>query len=257
MAALSALIRLFVVATFAGVLAFAPARAESVTWEAVTIVTEEWDGSKWVVVDSDAADADAAYAADDAGDGGTTQRFAPSTALTGHAPALARFGPFDVVDARTVRMAGDIDARTPHQFAAVLSAFPGITRIDMVDCPGSLDDEANLALARMVRRAGIATNVPAGGSVRSGAVELFLAGVKRTAAPGAEFGVHSWRDEDGHEARDFAADDPVHADYLNYYREMGMSDAAARAFYAFTNRTGFDSVHYMTPGEVARFALTN
>src|SRR3546814_10235953 len=65
----------------------------------------------------------------------------------------------------------------------------------MIDCPGSLDEEANLALARAIRRAGMETVVPAGGSVRSGAVELWLAGTVRRAAPDAEFGVHSWADE--------------------------------------------------------------
>src|SRR3546814_3653109 len=71
-------------------------------------------------------------------------------------------------------MAGDVTAATPRQFAAMLAAFPGLTRIEMIDCPGSLDEEANLALARAIRRAGLETVVPSGGSVRSGAVELWL-----------------------------------------------------------------------------------
>jgi hypothetical protein len=261
MANASALFRLLIVAGCASALAFAPAHAaeSAVTWEEVSTVTEELIDGEWVVVDDadDEADfADAAFANDDE-DAAATQRFAPSAALTGGGRAIARFGPFHVVDTATVRMIGDVDSHTPRQFAAMMAAFPGLKRIDMIDCPGSLDDEANLELSRMVRRAGLSTNVPAGGSVRSGAVELFLAGVKRTAANDAEFGVHSWRDEDGYEASDFAANDPVHADYLNYYREMGMSDADARAFYAFTNRTGFDDVHYMTRDELAKFALTN
>ena len=78
----------------------------------------------------------------------------------------------------------------------------------------------------MIHRAGIATDVPPGGSVRSGAVELFLAGAQRRAAPSAEFAVHSWRDADGLEARDFPASDPVNRAYLDYYREMGLSDGA-------------------------------
>jgi hypothetical protein len=260
MASVSALFRLLIVATCAGALAFAPAQADTVeTTEEVVTVTEEWDGSRWVIVDNDAANAgDSAFLTEtDDVTAGTTQRFAPSAAMVSPARAIAHFGPFQVVDTRTVRMIGDVDSRTPRQFAAMMSAFPALKRIEMIDCPGSLDDEANLALARMVRRAGLETHVPAGGSVRSGAVELFLAGIKRTAANDAEFGVHSWRDEDGYEADDFNADDPVHDDYLAYYREMGMTDAQARAFYAFTNRTGFDSVHYMTRAEIARFALTN
>src|SRR3546814_3722901 len=50
-------------------------------------------------------------------------------------------------------------AATPRQFAAMLAAFPGLTRIEMIDCPGSLDEEANLALARAIRRAGLETEI--------------------------------------------------------------------------------------------------
>ena len=111
--------------------------------------------------------------------------------------AVAQYGPFQVV--------------APDR-------YPGITRIEMLDCDGSVDEEANLELARMIRRAGISTHVPANGSVRSGAVELFLAGVQRTAHPNAEFIVHSWMDEDGREANDYPASDPVHAEYLDQLR---------------------------------------
>src|SRR3546814_16743456 len=138
-------------------------------------------------------------------------------------------------------MAGDVTAATPRQFAAMMAAFPGLRRIEMLDCPGSLDEEANLALARAIRRAGLETLVPSGGSVRSGAVELWFAGAVRRAAPDAEFGVHSWADEYGREANDYTADDPVHAAYLDYYRQMGLGAARARAFYALHNTTPFRS----------------
>ncbi len=169
--------------------------------------------------------------------------------------ALARYGPFHLVSADTVEMIGTVDGGTPRQFAALLAAHPGVRRLVMVDCPGSVDEAANHVLARAVRRAGLETMVPDGGSVRSGAVDLFLAGVRRRAAPSAEFGVHSWRDEDGYEARDFPADDPVHAEYLGYYREMGMDDAAARRFYALTNSVGFDDVRYLGARDMARLGL--
>jgi len=186
------------------------------------------------------------------------RRYAPSPALTASfGRARAHFGPFAVIDANTVRMAGDVTSATPRQFAAMMAAFPALKRIEMVDCPGSLDEDANLALARAIRRAGMETIVPSGGSVRSGAVELWLAGVTRRAAPDAEFGVHSWADEYGREANDYPTHDPVHAEYLNYYREMGMDDARARAFYALTNATPFDDVRYLTRDDMARFVTLN
>ncbi|KAB2849583.1 MAG: alpha/beta hydrolase, partial [Sphingopyxis terrae] len=177
--------------------------------------------------------------------------------LATRGPAKARFGPFAVVDGTTARMSGDVDGATPRQFAAMLAAFPGVRRLEMIDCPGSLDEEANLILARAIRRAGLETVVPSGGSVRSGAVELWLAGSTRRAAPDAEFGVHSWADEYGREAKDYPASDPVHAEYIGLYREMGMDDAHARAFYALTNATPFDQVRYLTRDDMARFVPLN
>ena len=85
----------------------------------------------------------------------------------------------------------------------------------MVECPGTRDDRANLAVGRMICAAGLVTHVPAIGSVRSGAVELFLAGAERDIAQGAEFAVHSWMDAYGREADDFAMHAPENRQYLD------------------------------------------
>jgi hypothetical protein len=169
-------------------------------------------------------------------------------------PFTARaFGPFHVVAGDRVELRGSIDSDTPAQFRALLRAYPNIVQIDMVDCAGTDDDEANLELARMIRKAGIATYVPDGGSVRSGGVELFLAGVRRSAAPDAEFAVHSWIDEDGLEPDDYAESDPVNREYVDYYREMGMSADKAKAFYALTNSVPHDDALYLKPRDIAAF----
>ncbi|PXW76426.1 hypothetical protein C7451_105200 [Blastomonas natatoria] len=170
-------------------------------------------------------------------------------------PALAAFGPFRVTGPATADMIGLVDSGTPDDFAAMLEAFPGIATLCMIECPGSEDDEANLKLARMLRKAGIETLVPAGGSVRSGAVELFLAGVKRRADSKAEFAVHSWRDELGREARDLPSDDPVHREYLDFYREMGLSEDSAARFYALTNSVSFDDAVMLAPLQLAAMGL--
>lgn len=269
----AALLRTLLVALFAALLAFAPAQARA--QQLVTVTTTVTTTVTWVDDDApDAGDADAdeadAVAVDDdtaallddaavagAADLGATRRYAPGAGLATRGPAQARFGPFAVVDGTTARMNGDVDDATPRQFAAMLAAFPGVRRLEMIDCPGSLDEEANLILARAIRRAGLETVVPSGGSVRSGAVELWLAGSTRRAAPDAEFGVHSWADEYGREAKDYPASDPVHAEYIGLYREMGMDDAHARAFYALTNATPFDQVRYLTRDDMARFVPLN
>ena len=255
MALPSAFLRTLIVAALAAVLALAPAQAQQVTVVTTTTVT-------WTYVD--AGDDDLGYIDEDAAllddealaeeeAFAATRRYAPAATFATLGQAKAQFGPFAVVDTATVRMAGDVTSATPRQFAAMLAAFPGLRRIEMIDCPGSLDEDANLALARAIRRAGLETVVPSGGSVRSGAVELWLAGATRRAAPDAEFGVHSWADEYGHEANDYPADDPVHADYIGLYRELGMDAAKAREFYALTNATPFDEVRYLTRADMARF----
>ena len=169
--------------------------------------------------------------------------------------AHAQYGPFRVIAADTVEMTGTVDSYTPALFRQMLRQYPGIRRIEMLDCDGSVDEAANLRLARMIRRAGISTNVPAHGSVRSGAVELFLAGATRTADPEAEFIVHSWIDEDGRQAGDYPASDPVHAEYLDYYAEMGVPLPTARAFYALTNSVPFSEQLRLSRGDMARFQL--
>ena len=143
------------------------------------------------------------------------------------------FGPFRIVAEDRAALVDVTDAASPRQFEAMLRAHPGIRTIEMVECPGTADDTANLRLGRMIRARGLATHVPAGGSVRSGAVELFLAGTIRQIDDGAEFAVHSWRDSDGLEPEDFAADAGPNRAYLDYYREMGLS--RPQAFYAMTN----------------------
>lgn len=170
---------------------------------------------------------------------------------------IARFGPFVVVDPTHAALVAETDAHSPAQFAAMLRAFPQMAVLDMVDCPGTVDDTANLRLGRMIRAAGLATEVPGGGSVRSGAVELFLAGTTRHAAPDAEFAVHAWQDDDGREPGDFAANAPVNRAYTDYYRAMGLTAEQASAFYALTNSVPNDRVLWLHTADIARYAALN
>jgi hypothetical protein len=175
------------------------------------------------------------------------------TALAPPAP-IARgpaYGPFRLIDETHAALVDVTDARSPGQFAALLREHPRIAALEMIECPGTEDDLANLRVGRMIREHGIATHVPTGGSVRSGGVELFLAGAHRYADPGAEFAVHSWQDDTGLEPADYAANAPENRRYLDYYRQMGMSPAEASAFYAMTNSVPFSSARWFGAGEMA------
>ena len=166
---------------------------------------------------------------------------------------IASYGPFRVLDAGRAALVDATNERSPGQFTAMLHAFPGIKVIEMIDCPGTDDDRANLRLGMMIHARGLTTYVPEGGSVRSGAVELFLAGAQHIAEPGAEFAVHSWADEFGLEPKDYAPNAPENRIYIDYYRQMGMSEAEARDFYAMTNSVPNGDAKWLTAAEMAKW----
>ena len=170
---------------------------------------------------------------------------------------IAAYGPFRVLDNGHAALVDVTDEHSPAAFAAMLGDFPGIAVLDMVECPGTEDDRANLRLGRMIRAAHIATHVPDGGSVRSGGVELFLAGARHTADPGAEFAVHAWADENGREPGDYAASASENRAYVDYYREMGMSTIEAEAFYAMTNAVPNADARWMTAAQMGQWVRLN
>jgi len=159
----------------------------------------------------------------------TVTRYIPDDAFTSYdaiktasiSPAFATYGSFRVVSNERAEMIGTTDSYSLGRFEQMMKTYPAIKQIDMLDVAGTIDDEVNLSLARKINALGIATHIPENGSVRSGGVELFLAGKKRSAHPSANFAVHSWLDEDGLEPHDYAQDDPIHQSYIAYYRDVG------------------------------------
>ena len=170
---------------------------------------------------------------------------------------VAAYGPFRVLDSGHAALVDVTGPSAPAQFSAMLHDFPGIKTLELIECPGTDDDRANLKLGRMIHARGLATNVPDGGSVRSGGVELFLAGVRHTAAKGAEFAVHSWADDTGHEAADFSADSPENRAYLDYYRDMGMAADQAKKFYAMTNSVPNAQAKWLSASDMGHWVSVN
>ena len=170
-------------------------------------------------------------------------------------PAIATYGSFRVITPDRAEMIGTTDSYSVDRFIQMMRAYPAIKQIDMIDVAGTVDDEVNLSLARKINQMGMTTHIPQNGSVRSGGVELFLAGQKRSAHPSANFAVHSWRDEDGMEAHDFADNHPVHKSYIDYYRDIaGMNKAQAKAFYWMTNSAPHDGYIDLTVDDIAQYA---
>ena len=151
----------------------------------------------------------------------------------------------------TAVMTGDLTSSAPDKVERLLEEHPDLILIELLDCPGSFDDQAAFEAARLVRKAGINTRVPNNGQIYSGAVDFFIAGVQRTVVDGGIVGVHSW--SDGFmEGSELPPDDPQHDMYEAYYQEMGISDD----FYWFTlEAASSDDIHEMTQEELLLYSV--
>lgn len=155
------------------------------------------------------------------------------------------------VEGDRLLMSGEINSKTPEQFEEVMSENPDITTIVEVDVPGSLDDEAMIALAYRVRELGLNTYLRSDSEIHSGGVDLFVAGVERTIEDGAIIGVHSWSDG-SKDAADYPRDAEEHEANRKYIEDMLGSDA----FYWFTIYAApAADVHIMTQEEIEMYGL--
>ena len=153
------------------------------------------------------------------------------------------------VDGDVATMQGTIDGSTPDRVAELIANHPRVRSIVMREVPGSVNDEANLAAARLVRAAGLSTHLLGDSVIASGGTDFFLAGARRTIEPGAQVGVHSWGGGD-EVALDLPRDHDAHRLYLDYYEEMGIPTA----FYWFTLQAAPASgIHWMRPEELEAY----
>ncbi|WP_108651841.1 hypothetical protein [Dongshaea marina] len=129
---------------------------------------------------------------------------------------------------------------------------------------GSVDDDINMYTGLMLREYEVKTRLSAKGSVASGGVDLFSAGVERSVtlkkngfsiADNQRFGVHSWDDEDDKkQATDYPLNHPAHSPQATYFKRM-LGDKGV-PFYLFTIKAApADGMHYMTRAELDRYQL--
>ena len=205
---------------------------------------EEWDPEKrcWIRVDQPSAGCSSAV-----------RRQAADETI----PPPARFGPFVVLNGKVAGLVGATDSESLKHFGRMMTLYPDINQLNFIDAPGTINDISNLKLGRLIRASGLSTHVPSNGSARSGAVDLFIAGVRRTMDKGARFAVHCWSDSYGHGPYDFSEHDPVNEMYLKYYMEMGMSHDKSHRFYAMTNSAPNTSAFWFGPEEMQKWIDTS
>ncbi|WP_299419995.1 alpha/beta hydrolase [uncultured Shimia sp.] len=146
---------------------------------------------------------------------------------------------------------GTLNSRSLVAFEQAMIENPNVTRLVLMDVPGSVDDEINLQLGHRVRDLGLDTHVTAESDIHSGGTDLFLAGVERSMEEGAVLGVHSWG-AGNLQGRDLPKSDPDHASYVIYTKRMLGSDA----FYWFTLEAApVEDSHVMSAAEIAKYRL--
>ena len=154
---------------------------------------------------------------------------------TGDIPGTVqdRYGIFHVTNDSTAVVEGTIRSRSLDDFQKMMTEYPGISRLEMSNVPGSVDDDTNLQLGQEVYNRGFNTHLIDNGEIASGGVDLFLAGHRRTSGTNPQIGVHSWS-SGSTSAADLPQEDPQHQPYIDYYQAIGMSAQLASDFYFFT-----------------------
>lgn len=170
-------------------------------------------------------------------------------------PAGQSYGLFTVQDDSTAILNGVIKGNTLKKFEKLMKKHPNIQTLVMQDMPGSANDEVNVQLGRAVHARGLNTHIDDNGEIASGAVDLYLAGSKRTAGANVKIGVHSWSNGD-QEATDFAEDDSEHDLFIQYYQDIGIRDSMASAFYFYTiHAAPAAEIHWMTEAEIEAYEM--
>lgn len=152
-------------------------------------------------------------------------------------------------------MVGYIDSNTPALTEKLFTEHPEVKNLIMLDVPGSVDDEANLATAKLVYDRKMNTIVPRLGMIASGGTDFFLAGHYRCIdSNNSRIGVHSWSDGEGGEATDFPRGHESHLPYINYYVSIGMDQQLSEDFYYYTiEAASADNIHWMTVDELLTY----
>ncbi len=167
------------------------------------------------------------------------------------------FGIFKSINATTAQMNGVISGNTPAHFDNLLIKYPNLKKINMLDCPGSEDDEANLKVSKKMHEVGIEFHLFSTSAIASGAVDMYVGGAKRTREQGSRIGVHSWSGGPGQPiATSYPVGHTVHLQYINYYTSVGFTQKQAEDFYYFTiNAAPAEDVHWMTEEEIEKFNI--
>tara|TARA_R110001599_G_scaffold179411_2_gene372013 strand:+ start:7329 stop:7946 length:618 start_codon:yes stop_codon:yes gene_type:complete len=156
------------------------------------------------------------------------------------------------IEENSAYLSGVLDSNLVEELSHLIKQNPNVTELVLVDIPGSVDQQATMEGARLIRRLGLNTHIAQTGYVLSGGVDLFLGGVERTIGAGAGVGVHAWSDGSRMKAANVNVADSIHAVYVNFYLEMGVPER----FYWFSlDAAPADRVYFLSPEETYDYQL--
>ncbi|MFT7298953.1 MAG: hypothetical protein ACI9WO_001772 [Sphingobacteriales bacterium] len=152
-------------------------------------------------------------------------------------------------------MNGEVETESLADSQDLLEVYPDVNRINIQECGGSGDDDANLELSKLVYNQTMTTHIMVNGLVASGGTNFFLAGRGRSMEDGAMIGVHSWS-SGSTEDSSFLRGHADHQPYIDYYKTIGFTQKEAEDFCYFTvNAAKSSRRHYMTQEEIQLYKI--
>jgi len=175
-------------------------------------------------------------------------------------------------NATIILASGPFERGDAQRLSALLRQTPNVDAI-IFRSPGGNAMEG-MEVGRVIRRAGLATHLPAGVSCASACTYAFIGGTIRTMEPGARFGVHMFsasnnpalqREVD----RVIRAGGPrAAAEVIRFVEEQSARFAAQLAYYAIEMgvslrllepnfRTAHDDIHWLSARELRDLNVVN
>ena len=149
---------------------------------------------------------------------------------------------------------GTLGTKTYQQIKDLIRNHPEVTILVLDQVPGSVNDDVNMHTGRIIREAGLTTELLPSSVIASGGVDLFCAGKQRIIAKGAKLGIHSWGAED-FEGSDFPKDHPIHQYQIAYFT-MCLGPQQGPEFYFKTlTAAPANDIYWMTENDLAYWRL--
>ncbi len=148
---------------------------------------------------------------------------------------------------KLARLYGQIDDTIDEKTRELIDNNPDLHTIELVYVPGSDHDIDNHKAWRMIRDAWIKTRIKEFWFIASGGTDLLMAWTKRTIADGAFIGVHAWTSPSVPASWSLSTSHSAHAEYLNYFADMGIS---TDLYWWILENTRPTNIHWMTSGDL-------